>query len=57
MTKGVKSSEFFLAVATVVCTLLTQFVGIDLDPVSLSGMIGTVMAYIVSRGMAKTENK
>ena len=57
MTKGMKSSEFYLAVATVVCTILVSVVGIDIDPVSLSGIIGTVMTYILSRGMAKTENK
>ena len=57
MTKGMKSSEFYLASATVVCTLLAQFAGIDIDPVALSGIIGTIIAYVLSRGMAKTDNR
>ena len=57
MTKGMKSSEFYLATATVICTLLAQFVGIDIDPTALSGIIGTVMAYILSRGFAKTDDR
>lgn len=57
MTKGMKSSEFYLAVATVVCTLASQFVGIEIDPVALSGIVGTVMAFIVSRGMAKHDDR
>lgn len=57
MTKGMKTSEFYLATATVVCTLLAQFMGIDLDPVALSGIIATIAAYILSRGNAKNEQR
>ena len=57
MTKGMKSSEFYLAVATVIATVLADVVGIDLSPTALSGIIGTVMAYILSRGMAKTDDR
>lgn len=57
MTKGMKSSEFYLAVATVVCTVLADVIGIDINPTALSGIIGTVMAYIISRGMAKTDDR
>lgn len=57
MTKGMKSSEFYMAAATVICTVLLHFTSLDIDPVALSGMIGTVVAYIISRGMAKTDDR
>jgi hypothetical protein len=57
MTKGMKSSEFYLAVATVVCTILADVVGINLDPSTVVAAIMPVIGYIVSRGMAKHEPK
>ena len=57
MTKGMKSSEFYLSAGTVISIILSSAIGINLDPVALSAIIGTIASYIVSRGMAKTEHR
>ncbi|KKL89390.1 hypothetical protein LCGC14_1915140 [marine sediment metagenome] len=57
MTKGMKSSEFYLAVATVICIVLSDVVGIDLNPGTIVAAVSPIIGYILSRGMAKTETK
>jgi len=57
MTKGMKSSEFYLAVATVVSIILSDVVGIDLDPGMVVAAVSPIIGYIISRGMAKTEHR
>jgi len=57
MTKGMKSSEFYLAVATVVSIILSDIVGIELDPNTVVAAIMPIIGYIISRGLAKTESK
>lgn len=55
MSKGMKSSEFWLAVGTVVSVLLADFANVKIDPATLATLSAAVGTYIVSRGMAKTE--
>ena len=57
MTKGMKSSEFYLAVATVICIVLSDVVGIDLNPGTIVAAVSPIIGYILSRGMAKTEHR
>ena len=53
MTKGMQSSEFYLAVATVICIILSDVVGIDLDPNTVIAAVSPIIGYILSRGVAK----
>jgi uncharacterized membrane protein len=55
MTNGMKSSEFKLAVATVISVVLADVLGVELSTDTIMGVIGAVSAFIVSRGIAKTE--
>ncbi len=55
MTNGMKSSEFKLAVATVISVILADVLGMELSTDTIMGVIGAASAFIVSRGLAKTE--
>ena len=55
MSKGMKSSEFKLAVATVVSVIMLDVFGIRLQVETIASVITAVSSYIVSRGMAKSE--
>jgi phosphate/sulfate permease len=57
MTNGMKSSEFQLAVATVISVLLADILGMELSTETIMGVIGAVSSFAISRGLAKTENK
>jgi len=55
MTNGMKSSEFKLAVATVISVVLADVLGVELSTDTIMGVIGAASAFILSRGMAKSE--
>lgn len=53
MKNGVKTSEFWVTVSTVLCILLKDKLGLDLDPTAVASLAGAVGAYVLSRGQAK----
>ena len=59
MQKGYKTTEFWLTTITTLLTLVNQggFIGVPLPVEALAGVIGSVMAYNVSRGIAKVGKK
>ena len=55
MTNGMKSSEFKLAVATVISVILADVLGVNLSIETIMGVVAAASSFIISRGMAKTE--
>ena len=49
MTDGMKSSEFYMTIATFLASLLAKKLGGELPIEAVAGVI----AYIISRGLAK----
>jgi len=57
MTKGMKSSEFWITVVTSVVTLLNQsgLLGTPLPVEAIASIAGIVATYALSRGLAKKD--
>jgi hypothetical protein len=53
--KGYKTTEFWITAATVGVVVTEGLTGLDLDDTSLIGMVGTVAAYVLSRGFLKAK--
>ena len=54
LTNGLKSSEFWLAVMTIVAASYLAKTGADVA--TIGAVVGPSMAYIASRGFAKMGN-
>lgn len=53
MKSGTKTSEFYLAVASILTTILNEKLGLNIDPVALASVMGVVAAYIYGRSVVK----
>lgn len=51
---GPKTSEFWVTIAGSLVVLLNSLFNLGLDEVSIATMVGTVAAYVLSRGWAKS---
>lgn len=57
ITPGMKSSEFALALLNVVAMIVADAQGYVGDPTATKLSVGGLLAYILSRGLAKTESR
>ena len=50
---GVKTSEFWLVLATAVCGFLAKKFGVELDPLTVIAVVTPVVGYVLQRGWVK----
>lgn len=55
MKPGFLTSEFWLSVAALAVGFVHKKIGLDLDPMSLLTLFGSVATYVFSRGWAKAK--
>lgn len=55
MKAGIWSTEFYVAVITVIALLVMQFTGIELDVMEILAIVLPVIAYVTSRTFVKVK--
>lgn len=54
MTRGIKSTEFWLGLGTIILTFFNKELGLDLPVEAIISVSGLVIAYIASRTYIKS---
>ena len=58
MKAGIKTTEFFLAIGTIISTLLANFLGADLPPAAIAAIVAVALGgYLTSRPVVKVKGE